>query len=174
MTNRSQEELTRVYAQNRLQFSQAPDLVCDEFSPVYIRTAGQWPSLASLNPTSTFPRYYREGFPSYGRIDPTAKILSDTRQATAVDHPLIVLVSMDGRRSVGMASEHFQFLFHNQMEYLRCIHSESGCEPPLAPGATATFRQEIYFVNGGLMDCVAAFERDITGEPTAEFTFRNE
>lgn len=173
VTNRSREKLKRVYAQNCIHFSQAPDFACGDFSRIYLRTQGQWRSLASLKPTSSFPRYYREGYPERGRIDPTEHQFGEIRQAAAVDHPLMVLVSKDGKRSVGIASEHFEFLFHNQMDYLRCIHSESGCEPSLAPGATAVFRQKVYFVNGGLMDCVAAFERDVKGDPTGDFSFRN-
>ena len=172
VTNRGQETLENLYAQNCIHFSQAPDFVCGDFSRIYLRTGGQWRSLASLNPSTSFPRYYREGYPSRGRIDPTEHQFGDIRQEAAVDHPLMVLVSKDGTRSVGIASEHYEFLFHNQMEYLRCIHSESGCEPALPPGDTATFRQKVYFVNGGMMECVAAFERDITGDPTGDFSFR--
>lgn len=173
VTNRGHDDLTQVYAQNCIHFSQAPDFVCGDFSRLYLRTGGEWRSLASLKPTAAFPRYYREGYPSRGRIDPTEHMFGDIRQAAAVDHPLMVLVSKDGTRSVGIASEHYEFLFHNQMEYLRCIHSESGCAPPVAPGETAIFRQKVYFVNGGLMDCVAAFERDVLGDPSGEFTFRD-
>jgi len=173
VTNRSREDLKQVYAQNCIHFSQAPDFICGDFSRFYLRTGGAWRSLASLKPTSAFPRYYRQGYPSRGRIDPTEHQFGDIRQPAEVDHPLMVLVSQDGTRSVGIASEHYEFLFHNQMEYLRCIHSESGCEPALPPGKTAVFRQKIYFVDGGLMDCVAAFERDITREPSGEFAFRN-
>lgn len=174
VTNRSLENLERVYAQNCIHFSKAPDFICDDFSRIYIRSKGEWHSLASLDPTSSFPRYYREGFPSRGRIDPTAHYFENITQDARVDHPLMVLVSGDGARSVGIASEDYEFLFHNQMEYLRCIHSESGSPPPLPPGETATFRQKVYFVEGGLEDCVAAFEKDITGYPAGDFKFRTQ
>jgi hypothetical protein len=35
-----------------------------------------------------------------------------------------------------------------------------------------TFRQKIYFVEGGLMECVAAFENDISGDPSGDFIFK--
>ncbi len=172
VTNRSQEDLENVYAQNCIHFSKSPDFICEDFSRIYLRTDGQWRSLASLNPTTSFPRYYREDYPSRGRIDPTAQYFDNITQEAPVDHPLMVLVSRDSTRAVGIASEEYEFLFHNQMEYLRCIHSESGSPPPLLPGETATFRQKVYFIEGGLMDCVAAFEKDITGDPSGSFTFK--
>lgn len=173
VTNRGQQDLPMLYAQNCIHFSEAPDFICDDYSRFFLRTGGQWRSLASLKPTSAFPRYYREGYPSRGRKDATEHMFGPIRQSAAVDHPLMVLVSKDGRRSVGIASEHYEFLFHNQMEYLRCIHSESGALPPVRPGATAVFRQKIYFVKGGLAACVAAFEKDVVRDPAGEFLFRN-
>jgi len=173
VTNRGDGDLKSVYAQNCIHFSQAPDFICDDFSRIYIRSRGKWQSLASLEPTASFPRYYREDYPSRGRIDPTEHNFGDIRQKEAVDHPSIVLLSKEGSRAVGVASEDYEFLFHNQMEYLRCIHSESGCAPPIPPGATAVFRQKVYFVDGGLMDCVAAFEQDILGSPKDGFRFRD-
>ncbi|MBI5091988.1 MAG: hypothetical protein HZB26_06030 [Candidatus Hydrogenedentes bacterium] len=170
--NRGHDELKHVYAQNCIHFSQAPGFICDDYSRFYIRSAGQWRSLASLKPTSGFPRYYREGYPSRGRIDPTEHQFGDIRQETPVDHPLMVLISQDGKRAVGVASERYEFLFHNQMEYLRCIHSESGCMPILPAGQTAEFREKIYFVEGGLKECVAAFERDVQWDQAGEFSFR--
>ena len=172
--NRSQKELHGVYVQNCLHFSKAPDFACNDFSRIYIRTKMEWRSLKSLNPTESFPRYYREDYPSHGRKDPTEDIFGDMRQDAAIDHPLIILVSKDGKRSVGVASEDYEFLFHNQMEYLRCIHSESGSGPPLLPGEKAVFRQKIYFVEGGLKDCVNTFEKDIVGDPARSFHFNND
>jgi hypothetical protein len=169
--NRGQEDLELLYAQNCIHFSRAPEFICEDFSRIYIRTKGVWHSLASLDPTSSFPRYYREDYPARERTDPTAHIFTDVRQEATVDHPLMVLLSKDGTRSIGIASEDYEFLFHNQMEYLRCIHSESGSPPPLPPGETALFRQKVYFVEGGLTDCVAAFENDINGDPSGAFTF---
>ena len=172
VTNRSDDYLERIYAQNCIHFSKAPDFICDDFSQIYLHTASEWRSLASLKPTTGFPRYYREGYPSRGRIDPTEHNFGDIRQDAEVDHPLIVLRSKDGTQAVGTASEDYEFLFHNQSEYLRCIHSESGCPPPVKPGQSVAFRQKVYFIKGGLMDCVEAFESDIVGNPSGEFRFR--
>jgi len=131
--------------------------------------------MASLNPTVSYPYYFRVGYPSRGRIDPdpTEHKEGGVRQAASIDHPLIVLVSKDGTRAVGVASEDYEFVFHNNgLDYLRCIHSESGCSPPVPTGEKVTFRQKVYFVNGGLIDCVAAFEKDIVGDPATEFRFK--
>jgi len=172
VTNHSLQELVKIYAQNCIHFSKAPDFICDDFSSIFLRTKKEWHSLASLKPTTSFPHYYREGYPSRGRIDPLEHAFGDIRQDASVDYPLIVLISRDGTRAVGVASEDFEFLFHNQMEYLRCIHSDSGSPPPVQSGETVTFRQKVYFVEGGLMDCVAAFEKDIVGDPTISFSFK--
>jgi hypothetical protein len=172
VTNLSNQELVKLYAQNCIHFSKAPEFICDDFSRIYLRIKKKWYSLASLKPTTTFPRYYREGYPERGRIDPLEHNFGDIRQDSTVDYPLMVLVSKDGTRTVGIASEDFEFLFHNQMPYLRCIHSESGSPPPVPPGKTAIFRQKVYFVEGGLMDCVAVFEKDIVGNPSESFSFK--
>ena len=172
VTNHSQQELVKLYVQNCLHFSKAPDFICDDFSRIYLRTKNEWRSLASLKPTTNLALYYREGYPSRGRIGPFDNNWRDFRQDAFVDYPLIVLVSKDGTRAVGVASENYEYLFHNQMEYLRCIHSESGCPLPVQPQETATFRQKVYFVEGGLMDCVAVFEKDIVGDPTISFSFK--
>ena len=175
VTNRGKGELLKLYVQNCLHFSKAPDFICDDFSRIFIRTNNKWCSMASLNPTVSYPYYFRVGYPSRGRIDPdpTEHKAGGVRQAASIDHPLIVLVSKDGTRAVGVASEDYEFLFHNNgLEYLRCIHSESGCSPPVLTGEKVTFRQKVYFVNGGLIDCVAAFEKDIVGDPATEFRFK--
>ncbi|MEN8248178.1 MAG: hypothetical protein ABFS32_04545 [Bacteroidota bacterium] len=172
VTNRTQNSLAGVYVQNCIHFPKAQDFICDDFSHIYIRSEGKWRSLKSLSPTSGFPRYYRKGFPTRGRIDPTAQLFKNIRQGTSVDHPLIVLVSKDGTKSIGVASEDYEFLFHNQNKYLHCIHSESGTPPPIPSGETSIFRQKIYFIEGGLMDCVTAFEKDIHYDPVGNFSFK--
>ena len=172
VTNRSHQKLVKLYAQNCIHFSKAPEFICDDYSSFYVRINKKWYTLASLKPTTSFPRYYRDGYPKRGRIDPLEHSFGPIRQDSTVDYPLMVLVSKDGKRSVGVASEDFEFLFHNQNHYLRCIHSESGSPPPVLPGKTAIFRQKVYFVEGGLIDCVAAFEKDIAGNPSRRFHFK--
>ena len=174
VTNRADHNLEMVYAHNCLHFSAASDFACEDFSRIYIRTNAQWRSLASLSPTCACPFYYCEGYSRWGRIDPHENRHEYAKQSTAADHPLIVCVSKDGKRAVGTASEKYEFLFHNgEVEYLLCIHSESGAVPTLKPAETVTFRQKIYFVAGGLMDCVAAFEADIEGDIASEYKFRD-
>ena len=157
--NRSQEDLLRVSAQNCFHLSAAPDFACDDFSRIYIRSGGKWRSLSSLKPTCDLPMYYRPGFFREGRRDSWGGRFAHCNQAAEADHPLIVCVSKDHRRCVGTASEDCQCVFHNRgNEYLRCIHSQQAPVPVLRPGATAEFRQRIYFADGRLMDCISAFE----------------
>ena len=72
----------------------------------------------------------------------------------------MMCVDTDGKRTIGTVSMDYQCVFHNQQnEYLRCIHSQQAPVPNLAPGETATFRQWIYFVEGGIADCLRQFNQ---------------
>lgn len=162
VTNRSGRDLAEVSAQNCFHLSAAPDFSCGDFSRIYIRSGGEWRALSSLEPTSDFPMYYRRGFFVGGRPDRWGGRFSRCNQPAEADHPLIVCVVRDGRRAVGTASEDYQCVFHNsRYEYLRCIHSQQAPVRVLGPGMRAAFRQKVYFVEGGLMDCVSACEADI-------------
>jgi hypothetical protein len=164
-TNDSDSSLSNVDTMNCFQLSGAPDFDCDDFSRVYIRSQGQWRSLASLKPTCGDPYYYRAGHLEAGGASWMEGKLSYANQSAEADHPLMVCVSKDGRRAVGTASECFLFLFHNQAnEHLRCIHSQQEPVARLGPGETAAFRQQVYFVEGGLVECIEAFESRPTGE----------
>ena len=174
VANRSGDELTEVSAQNCLHLSAAPDFRCDDFSRVFIRTGGEWGSLASLEPTCDFPMYYRPGFLESGRPDRWAGRFSDCNQPVAAGHPLMVCVATDGRRAVGTASEDYQCVFHNgRIAYLLCVHSQQAAVRALGPSESVTFRQRIYFTEGSLMDCVGAFEADINGDPSGSYAFRD-
>jgi hypothetical protein len=106
--------------------------------------------------------YYRRGFFADGRPDRWAGRFSHSNQPAEADHPLIVCVARDGRRALGTASEDYQCVFHNaHYEYLRCIHSQQAPLRVLGPGERATFCQKLYFVQGGLADCIEACEADI-------------
>ena len=61
VTNRSADDLDDVSVANCIQFRLAPDFACDDFSRIYMRTGGEWVSLASLQPSSDYPHYYRAG-----------------------------------------------------------------------------------------------------------------
>ena len=57
----------------------------------------------------------------------------------------------------------YEHLFHNRANpELLCIHSSQRPVPALAPGRTAAFVQHVYFVEGGIQECVLneAFEAD--------------
>jgi hypothetical protein len=172
VTNRSRVSLTQVRVTCCLQLSTAPDFACGDFSRIYIRSDGSWQRLASLKPTSDYPSYYRTGFFRDGRVGWEGGKLAHCDQAAEADHPLIVCESLDGTRSVGTASEDYLFLSHNRRnEHLRCIHSQQAPVPTLGSGETANFRQKVYFVDGGLTRCVAAFEADIERDQFNHYRF---
>jgi hypothetical protein len=174
VTNRSDRDLAEVSAQNCLHLSAAPDFSCGDFTRIHIRSGGEWRALSSLEPTSGFPMYYRRGFFADGRPDRWGGRFSQYNQPAEADHPLIVCVSRDGRRAVGTASKDYQCVFHNsQYEYLRCIHSQQVPVRVLGAGERATFCQKIYFVRGGLMECVSACEADIEGDFQRGYSFRD-
>jgi hypothetical protein len=125
-----------------------------------------------LEPTSDYPFYYRAGFFSGGGIGWDGGKLAHCNQAAEADHPLIVCVSREGNRCVATASEDYWFLFHNRRnEHLRCIHSQQSPVPTLRPGETATFRQKVYFIDGGLARSVAAFEADTERDQFQHYRF---
>jgi hypothetical protein len=166
VTNRSDRELAEVSAQNCFHLSAAPDFSCGDFSRIYLRSKRKWHALASLEPTSDFPIYYRRGFLQSGRPDRWAGRFSQNHQPIEADHPLIVCVARDGRRAVGTASDDYQCLFHNaHLEYLRCIHSQQAPVRVLRPGEQASFCQKITFSTGGLAGCISAYEADPVRDP---------
>lgn len=161
ITNRSEGDLNSVVTMNCLQLSQAPDFACDDLSRLYTRAKGEWLPLSARKPISDYPTYYRAGYLEGGGVGIWGGKLDHLNEPVRADHPLMLCVAKDGKRSVGIASESYYLLFHNQANRnLLCIHSSPEPHPVLEPGRTATFRQKVYFVEGGLMNCIAAFEAD--------------
>lgn len=169
VTNRSDEAITHLCVQNCFHLSAAPDFRCDDLTRIYIRVKGMWSSLASLRPASDMPMYYRPHFFEDERTDSWGGVFSQFNEPVGADSPLIICVSRDGTRCVGTASEDYQCVFHNQgCAYLRCIHSQQAPVESVATGETISFRQRVYFVEGGLMDCVQAFEGKEPGSALAD------
>jgi len=165
VTNGSAAPIEHLRAQNCFHLSKAPDFACSDYSRIFIRVGGIWTSVKELDPTHDWPLWYREGFLEgrLGPVDPedTHVLWEQQNQAAKVDHPMIVCLSTDGRRGVGIASDTCCRVFHNcGIEYLLCIHSMHTTVPLLAAGQQATFRHTIYFSNDGLAGCVDAFQRD--------------
>jgi hypothetical protein len=169
VTNSSGKAIPHLGVQNCFHLSAAPDFCCDDFGRIYIRVEGVWRSVASLNPTSDRPMYYRPHFLESDRTDSWRGMFSRFNEPLEADSPLIICVSRDGTRCVGTASGDYQCVFHNQgCAYLRCIHSQQAPVEGMAVGETVSFRQKVYFVEGGLMDCVAAFESDCLGSASMD------
>jgi hypothetical protein len=158
VTNRLRVSLQDVSVGNCCQLSQAPDFTCDDLTRLFIRTGGQWRRLSELRPKSNYPTYYRLGYLERGGAGIWAGKLDALTEEARGDHPLMVCVSKDGRRAVGTASEDYYMLFHNRNnKHLLCIHSSQAPRPTLGPGETVTFRQRLYFADGGLEACIAAY-----------------
>ena len=161
LDNRGGQDLRNVGVQNCLHLSAAPDFACEDLTRIHIRSGGKWQTLKALAATGPMPMYYRTGFLESGHDDYWDHAFRGSNQRPSADHPVIVCTSKDGRRAVATASENYQGVFHNRMDYLRCIHSQQATVPALPSGGKAVFRQVIYFVDGGVTECVRAFDKDI-------------
>ena len=160
--NVSDVELKQVSAQNCFHLSEAPDFACRDYSQVYIKTGGQWQSLAGLSVNDSLPMFYRPGFLESGREDTWKGRFASHNQKQRAEYPLIIVLSRDRKRAIATASEDYQCLFHNHgIEYLLCAHSQQAAIETLPPKARAVFRQMIYFVDGGIDEAVSAYERDV-------------
>jgi hypothetical protein len=158
--NLSAQVLDNVCAQNCLHFSKAPGFVCDDFSRILIRTEGQWKTLKDLQPTCGLPMYYRPGFLESEKIDMWRGRFRRTNQPSRADHPLIICLDKEEQRAVATASADYQCVFHNRdSKYLRCIHSQQAPVSSLPPGEAAIFRQWIFFVEGGVSECLRHFNQ---------------
>lgn len=161
VTNGSDQELHHMAVANCIQFPLAPDFACGDLSRIFIRTSSQWQSLRALKPKSDYPHFFRRGLkPADGTVG-WGGDLGHLFESTEADHALMVCVATDGRRCVGTASDDCEYLFHNRAnQNLWCIHSTQAAVPVIKKEQTATFHQRVYFVDGGLTDCIKAFEGD--------------
>ena len=111
VTNHSASSLSGVDSMNCFQFSAAPDFDCDDFSRIYIRSQGQWQSLAALRPTCGDPYYYRTGYRQAGGAGWMHGMLSYAHQPAEADHPLIVCVSGMATARWARLQSAFSFFF---------------------------------------------------------------
>ena len=127
----------------------------------------QWRSFLDLRTAPGAPQnqspasvIYREGFLESKRPNIWRGHVENRTMPDRVDHPLILCQSKSGKRAVATASEDYQGLFYNQsLPYLLCIHSaQAGVAIPR--GQEAVFRETIWFVDGGVTEAVAAYDRD--------------
>ena len=159
--NHSSSNLSDVTVNVCLQLSQAPDFACDDFSRIFIRTDADWKPLKRLNPTTDYPQYLAPDLYCTHNDIRWGTALPELNEDVVADHPLIVYLSKKGDRAVGTASSDFQYLFHNRAnEHLLCMHSQQRPVGTLEPGTVASFNQKVYFVEGGVAECVSAFAND--------------
>lgn len=165
--NVGKRQLHNVRAQNCFHLSSASDFACDDFTRIHLRADGRWRSLAELEPTVDLPMYYRPGYPESGQPDSWEGHFRKNIQSVRAESPLIVCTSRNGTRAVATASVDWECVFHNKgIPYLLCIHSQQAPQPSLAPGEEAIFRQVLYFIDGGVEECVREFEREPPLAPT--------
>jgi len=164
--NLSDKSIERVCVQNCFHLSKAPDFACRDGSRIFTRIDGKWHSFSELKPKYKCAHYIREGFAGASDLwtftdNRPPKNVADTIEESLVDHPLIICLSRDGSRAVATASDDYRRVFYNgSLEYLLCIHSQQAVLPELGPGKDFTFRQKIYFAEGGVQECVRMFEED--------------
>ena len=167
--NLSGKSLKRVGVQNCFHLSKAGDFACRDGSRIFIRVDGRWRSLADLKPKYKAALYLRKGYADADDLwafadNKPPKWATDLLEEPLADHPLIVCLSKDGGRAVGAASNDYRRVFHNGgLEYLLCVHSQQAVLPELEAGGNFTFRQKIYFADGGLRECIRVFEEDASG-----------
>ena len=165
ITNGSDQALHDMTVANCIQFLLAPEFACGDLSRIFIRASGEWQSLRVLEPRSDYPHFFRHGSrPADGKVGWGGE-LGHLIESTEADHSLIVCVAADGRRCVGTASDDYAHLFHNRANpNLWCIHSTQSAVPVVEQGQTATFCQRVYFVDGGLTECIGAYEEATSGD----------
>ena len=153
---------------NCLHFSAAKQFDCSDYSRIFVRVKKKWRSFLDLRtqpgaPKSQSPAsvIYREGFLESKRANIWKGQVENRTMPDRVDHPLIMCFDKKLKRAVTTASEDYQGLFYNQgLPYLHCIHSaQAGVAIPR--GRVAVFREIIWFVDGGIKEAVAAYDRDI-------------
>jgi hypothetical protein len=160
--NTSESDLREIVAQNCIILSRAPDFACDDFSRLYIHTNGEWRSLKALGVTDDLPMFYRPGFLESGRKDAWGGRFTSHNQGARADQALMMCTSKRGGRTIGTASDNYQCVFHNHgIRYLLCIHSQQAPIPILRPAEEVSFRQVVYFVEGGIQECVLQFQEDV-------------
>jgi hypothetical protein len=160
--NLTARDLGQVTAQNCLPLSEAPDFACRDDSRIFLRTGGRWVPLSDLDVNDPLPMFYRPGFLESGRIDSWGGGFKQHNQEWRAYHPLMIVLSRDGKRALGTVSEDYQCLFHNHgSAFLKCVHSQQSPVPKLAAGQEAVFRQIVYFIDGGIKEVVRAYDQDV-------------
>jgi hypothetical protein len=154
LTNKSPDTFPNVSFQNCLHFPKAPSFAGKNGETVYIRSNGEWIPVSStrhwfgrqdqaLSNTTKF--FFRSDTLQNGRYPSCVDDRNVDPERS--DHPLIVKVSSDGKRSIGIAGEDWDFVFHNASPMLGCIHSQP-LPVRVEPLEEATIKQRIYLCEG--------------------------
>jgi hypothetical protein len=162
-TNRSQEVYREGWVNLCMRTCNAPGFDDAELSRTFLRFDGRWTPLRETTPGEPQPAhriylvrdevpYYQESLGAWPHAVPSQR----------ADHPLIALVSADGRRTVGMASRPSVGFVSNLDRDMRCLHSNPllGDVPP---GATVEMKALVLFLNGGLQEAVARTDAWLAG-----------
>jgi hypothetical protein len=133
----------------------APSFDDADLGRTFLRFDGRWTPLRETTPGDPQPKhriyltpaeiaYYQESLGGWPHVVPPQR----------ADHPLIAVVSADGRRTVGMASKPTAGFVSNLDSDMRCLHSNPllGDVPP---GATVEVKTLLLFAACGLDEAVA-------------------
>lgn len=162
ITNRSKAVMPNVFPNNCLHFPKAPDFFCLDYSRVWIRNEGAWRTVLSTDPSAPPNFFFRAEMPT----PPLPSHVVPEWINVPVDHPVIIVESTNGKKTVGIVAHNWQHVFHNSHLQLGCIHSEPQPARQLKPADTAVFQQRIYLHDGDR----ASFVREY-GKKSYEFGY---
>lgn len=151
VVNKSPRAFPNAYLQNCLHFPKAPSFSSKNGETVYIRCDGEWIPVSMTRhwfsrKEHTLPNTTKFFFRGDTLHEGRYRFCLDNRNVDPErsDHPLIIKVSRDRKRTIGIAGGNWDFVFHNDNPILGCIHSQP-LPVEIKPQKKATFKQRIYF-----------------------------
>ncbi|MBU7004020.1 MAG: hypothetical protein HXS50_00540 [Theionarchaea archaeon] len=166
-TNDSDRPLEEVTAQTCFHLVNAPEFISIRGERLWACMDGNWsttdlvPRDKSLDPNRI--KLMRCGTGRERRVEHVEGFPHSIMPQEAC-HPLFIAESMDGKKSVGVASRDMLFLFNNNDYILRCIHSEPVRIASIPPGGSATQEGAILFVDGDHEDLVGRYGEVVPDE----------
>ena len=158
-TNRSPEPYGDAWVNLCLRACHASGFDDADASRTFLRFDGVWTPLSATAPGPEQPKHRL-----YLTTDEVGWFIESLSgwphalPAQRADHPLIALVSRDGRSTAGMAGKPAAGFVSNLDEGMRCLHSNP-LLGDVAPGAEVEIRTLVLFAEGGLEDAAARADR---------------
>jgi len=149
--NSGHETLRELNSQTCFHLVNAPQFISIDGSRLWANLDGQWMTTDKVeraqSPDPRRVEFLKQGLRAERTVVPW-KGFAGAMMPEAAHHPLFIAESFDGKASVGIAARNFEKLFNNNDPILRCLHSEPGAIPQLAPGEIAHQDSVIIFYNG--------------------------